>query len=116
MLHKFERASKLKHPQTEQKRATQRGVSHKYCSKEQQSTIKQNIQQEICNLKISSKIAGNIVLLCDHLWSSFEENKLYEFDLNFLDNWLSKKVEGRSFHDGEQAQSLAILQIRRKNV
>lgn len=31
------------------------------------------------------------------------------FDLNFLDNWLAKKVNGRYYHAGEQARNLAIL-------
>ena len=34
LLHKLGHALKLKHPQTVQNRATQCGISHKYCSKE----------------------------------------------------------------------------------
>ena len=45
----------------------------------------------------------------EQLLKLFDENKLSEFDLNFLDNWLSKKVNGRFFHAGQQARSLAIL-------
>ena len=33
LLHKLMRASKLKHPRSEQSRASQCGISHKYCSK-----------------------------------------------------------------------------------
>ena len=39
----------------------------------------------------------------------FRSNKLSQFDLNVLDNWLGKKIKGRYFHAGEQARSLAIL-------
>ena len=45
----------------------------------------------------------------EQLLKLFDENKLSEFDLNFLDNWLAKKVNGRYYHAGEQARNLAIL-------
>ena len=38
-----------------------------------------------------------------------EEQKLSDFDLNFLENWLGKKEKGRFFKADEQARNLAIL-------
>ena len=62
LLHKFGRASKLKHPRTMQNRATQRGVNHKYCSKEHlevalQSRAVQNKahNKKLHNLKLKIK-------------------------------------------------------------
>ena len=124
LLHKFGRAFKLKHPRTMENRATQRGVNHRYCSKEHlevalQSRAAQNKAQykKITQLEIENK-----KLLLDNwkqnttarpfieqLLKLFVDNKLSEFDLSFLDNWLAKKVNGRFFHAGEQARNLAIL-------
>ena len=39
----------------------------------------------------------------------FTENKLSDFDLSFLENWLGKKLGGRYWHATEQARMLAIL-------
>lgn len=120
LLHKLGRASKLKHPRTEQNRATKRGVSHKYCSKEHLETALHNraLQNKTCSKKIlqlenllqdSWKHNSTVRPFVEQLLKLFDENKLTEFDLNFLDNWLSKKVNGRFFHAGQQARSLAIL-------
>ena len=38
-----------------------------------------------------------------------EEQKLSEFDMSFLQNWLGKKSKGRYFKADEQARNLAIL-------
>ena len=42
----------------------------------------------------------------------FEANKLSEFDMNFLSNWLEKKANGRFYRADQQAKRLAILFIR----
>ena len=87
LLHRLGRASKLKYPWAEQNRATKQGVSHKYCNKEHLETALHNralqnktSSKKFCNLKIS-KIAGNIIVLCDHLWSSFLS---FLMKINFL--------------------------------
>ena len=123
LLHKFGRASKLKHPRTVQNRATQCGVNHRYCSKEHLEIALQSraLQNKTHNKKITQLKIENEKLLLDswkhttarpfveQLLKLFDENKLSDFDLNFLDNWLAKKVNGRFFHAGEQARNLAIL-------
>ena len=38
-----------------------------------------------------------------------EENKLSEFDMSFLKNWVGKKAKGRHYRADEKARSLAIL-------
>lgn len=43
------------------------------------------------------------------LLTLFEENKLSDFDMSFLSNWLGKKAKGRFHRADEQARSLAIL-------
>ena len=45
----------------------------------------------------------------EQLLKLFNENKLSQFDINFLDNWLGKKVNDKYFHAGDQARSLAKL-------
>ena len=52
LLHKLARASKLKYPRTVQNRATQRGISHKQCSKEH---IELALQEKTSKHKVQSK-------------------------------------------------------------
>ena len=107
-----------------QNRATQRGVNHKYCSKEHLEVALQSraVQNKAHNKKITQLEIENKKLLLDswkqnaavrpfveQILKLFNDNKLSDFDLNFLDNWLAKKVNGRFFHAGEQARNLAIL-------
>ena len=47
--------------------------------------------------------------ICGALLKLSNKNKLSEFDLSFVDNWLAKKVNGRYFHVGEQARNVAVL-------
>lgn len=124
LMHKFRRASTLKHPRTEEDRATYCGVSHKYCSKEhlEMALLNRRVQSKTQIKKINQLTAENEKLLLDS-WKSnatarpfveqllklFDTNQLSKFDLNFLDNWLGKKVNGRLYHAGEQARNLAIL-------
>ena len=124
LLHKLGRASKLKHPRTEQDRATHRGVNHRYCSKEHlemalqsravqnKAHIKKITQLEVENRKLLLESWNHNATarpFIEQLLKLFNDNKLSDFYLNFLDNWLGKKVDGKLFHAGEQAQNLAIL-------
>ena len=45
----------------------------------------------------------------EQLLRLFTENKLSDFDLGFLENWLGKKLGGRYWHATEQARILAVL-------
>ena len=45
----------------------------------------------------------------EKLLELFSSCTLTEFYLNFLDNWLGKKVKGQYYHAGKQARRLAIL-------
>ena len=112
------RASKLKHPRSEQKRASQRGISHKYCSKahlesalhirkvqadsqaKSLALLSQANQKLLTESWVSNATARPFV---EQLLKLFESKRLSDFDLNFLDNWLEKKVKGRYFHASEQA-------------
>ena len=124
LLHKLGRASKLKHPRSEQNRGTHRGISHKYCSKSQLEAAlhSRKVQADTQSKNLARLSQANQKLLreswvsnatarpfVEQLLQLFETNKLSEFDLKFLENWLGKKVRGRFFHATEQARSLAIL-------
>ena len=45
----------------------------------------------------------------ERLLQLFTSDRLSEYDLGFLKNWLGKKVKGRYFHASEQVRNLAIL-------
>ena len=126
LLHKFRRESMLKHPRTAEDRATYSGVKHKYCSKEHiemallsrkvhgkaKAQVKKINQLTTANQKLlleSWKSNTTARPFVEQLLKLFDANKLTKFDLNFLDNWLGKKVNGQMYHAGEQARSLAIL-------
>ena len=118
------RNKKLKNPRSDQQRATKRGVSHKYCSKEHLQTalaIRKTGERKKTE-KIVGLIEANKKLLhkswhnnasvkpcVQTLITLLEEQKLSDFDLSFLENWLGKKEKGRFFKADEQARSLAIL-------
>ena len=121
LLHKLRRATKLKHPRTDPCRASFRGVVHKYCSKE---NIQSALFRRKCQIKSQSKslTLENKKILRDswrehetarpfveQLLRLFADNTLSEFDLNFLENWLGKKVGGKYWHATEQARMLSIL-------
>ena len=124
LLHKLMRASKLKHPRSEQKRATQSGVTHKYCTKSdiESALHSQKVLADSQSKHLARLSQANEKLLRDS-WKSnatarpfveqllqlFATNRMSEFDLKFLHNWLGKKVKGQYFHASEQARSLAIL-------
>ena len=121
---KLHRSKSLKHPRSEDTRATASGVSHKYCSAQhlQLSVQIRKTQLHISSEKVSSLMTKNEALLHDS-WHShstakpfmqtllklFEFNKLTEFDMNILSNWLEKKSNGRFYKADQQAKRLAIL-------
>ena len=121
LLHKLWRASKLKHPRTETNRASQHGVNHKYCSKVNvQAAL--HIKKNQLAKAVSGVNKANEKLLRDswaenatarpfieQLLQLFQSNALSEFDIDFLKNWVDKKLGGRYYHANEQARSLAIL-------
>jgi len=67
LLHKLQRASKLKHPLSEQTRAKNSGVSHKNCSKEHLRSALQNrkLKNNLQSKKILSVSKANEKLLSD---------------------------------------------------
>ena len=124
LLHKLHRASTLKYPRSEQNRANQSGVTHKYCSKAHLECALQTrkVHNEYQAKKLTAITKAHEELLSES-WKSnatarpfieqllelLEANKLSEFDLGFLNNWLGKKVKGRYHHASDQARNLAIL-------
>ena len=38
-----------------------------------------------------------------------KDHNLSQFDMNFLSNWVGKKIHGRNYHADDQARNLAIL-------
>ena len=121
---KLLRNEKLKHPRSDRYRATKYGVNHKYCSKQhlQTALAVRKASEQKKSMKISGLIEANKKLLhmSWHTSSSIkpfvhtlvtllEEQKLSEFDMSFLQNWLGKKSKGRYFKADEQARNLAIL-------
>ena len=124
LSHKLQRASKLKHPRSEQTRAGSSGVNHKFCSKEHIGSALQKRKQtnDLKSKKVASLSKANEKLLSDswknnatarpfieQLLRLFEIDKLSAFDFGFLNNWLGKKVKGCYHHANEQAKHLAIL-------
>ena len=101
-----------------------RGVSHKYCSSDHLQTAIQSRREEasISSHKIQELRKANTKVLYDS-WHRhptakpfvqsviklIAENKLSDFDLSFLQNWMHKKEKGRFARADEQARNLAIL-------
>ena len=125
------RAPTLKYPRSDHTRATKSGVRHKYCSSDQlQTAIQIRCEQaSISGCKIQE---ANTKILYD-TWHQhptakpfvqsviklIAENKLSDFDLSFLQNWMHKKEKGRFARADEQARNLAILysnKLGEKNV
>lgn len=118
------RDKQLKHPCSQQQRAIQSGVNHKYCSPNHlQIALNSRKENEhlqadkIVSLsKVNQKLLHNSWHRCasahpfiESLITLFEEGKLSDFDFSFIKNWVGKKVNGRYFHADEQARNLAIL-------
>lgn len=106
LVHKFRRSSTLKHPRSEEDRATCCGVNHKYCSKGhlEMALLSRKNQSKAQTKKINQLTIENQKLLLEswknnatarpfveQLLKLFDANKLSNFDLNFLENWLGKK-------------------------
>ena len=118
------REKKLRHPRTQEHRATQSGVNHKYCSANHLQ-IALNARKEnehlqadkiVCLSKANEKFLHHSWHTCtsahpsvESLITLLEEERLSAFDLSFIKNWVGKKVNGRYFHADEQARNLAIL-------
>ena len=117
------RDNQLKHPRSQEWRAIQSGVNHKYCSPNHLQIAlnkrkeKEHLQAEkiVCLSKANQKLlhhswhrCASIQPFIESLITLFEEGKLSDFDFNFIKNWVGKKVGGRYFHADEQARNLAI--------
>ena len=118
------RTPTLKHPRSDHTWATKPGVSHKYCSSDHLQTAVQSRHEEasISSRKIQELREANTKVLYDS-WHQhptakpfvqsviklIAENKLSDFDLSFLQNWMHKKEKGRFARADEQARNLAIL-------
>ena len=115
------RAPTLKYPRSDHTRATKSGVRHKYCSSDQLQTAIQ-IRCEQASISGRKIQEANTKILYD-TWHQhptakpfvqsviklIAENKLSDFDLSFLQNWMHKKEKGRFARADEQARNLAIL-------
>ena len=115
------RDSTLKHPRSEKLRAAQSGVSHKFVSTAHleavlQSTKTMSIigQQKIdhlieCNKNLLSQKWHDLPSIrpfVETIVSLLQQNKLSQFDLSFLENWMKKKLKGRYARADEQAHNL----------
>ena len=118
------RDNQLKHPRSQEQRAIQSGVNHKYCSLTHlQIALNKRKENEhlqadkIVHLsKANEKLLHNSWHRCtsvrpfiESLITLFEGGKISDFDLNFIKNWVGKKIKGRYYHADEQARNLAIL-------
>ena len=110
----------LKTPRSHEQRATKLGVSHKYCSSQHLQVALQarKTKDDIQVAKLSSlnkqlhdswHNSESAKPFVKTLITLFTENKLSDFDMGFLRNWLGKKAKGRHFKADEQARNLAIL-------
>ena len=108
LLHKLQRAPKLKHPRTGKNRACFRGVVHKHVSNDDiQAALVQRTSQVATQSKAIANAEKRRILFdswkehktarpfLEQLLRLFTENKLSDFDLSFLENWLGKKLGGR---------------------
>ena len=118
---KLLRDDMLKNPRSLKNRATKRGVSHKYCSPDQlQVALKArrtNERVQLATLSESNKkllhdswhLNPTVKPFIEMIINVLEENKLSDFDLSFLKNWIGKKAKGRYYHADEQARNLTVL-------
>lgn len=114
---KYIRSLGLKNSRFDDKRATKVGVSHKFCTPEE---LKVALQVRKFN---QASLHSSFNKLLHDSWHNFdsakpfvktlitllEDNKLSEFDFNFLSNWIGKKEKGCHFKADDQARNLAIL-------
>ena len=121
---KLQRATTLHNPRDREDRATKAGVVHKHCSKQHIENAIQLKRQEIKiqNQKLLRLTKYNEKLLHDSwitdptlksffktLLQLVQDQKLSQFDMSFLKNWVGKKMHGRNYHADDQAKNLAIL-------
>ena len=121
---RLQRNNVLKHPRSEDERALKSGVNHKFCSADHLHVALQSrkIAEKMKSNKITSLTEANIKLLhsswhnhksmrpfIEMLITLMEENRLTDFDTNFIKNWIGKKAKGKFFRADEQARNLAVL-------
>ena len=121
---RLQRNSVLKHPRSEDERALKSGVNHKFCSTDHLQVALQTrkVAEKMKVDKITSLTEANKKLLhsswhnhksirpfIETLITLMEDNKLTDFDTNFIKNWIGKKAKGKFFRADEQARNLVIL-------
>ena len=98
------RDNQLKHPHSQEERAIQSGVNHKYCSTHLQIALNKRKENEhlqadkIVSLsKANQKLLHNswhrctsLRLFIESLIALLEEGKVSTFDLNFIKNWVAR--------------------------
>ena len=115
------RDNQLKHPCSQEERAIQSGVNHKYSSLTHlqialnKHKVNEHLQADkiVCLSKANEKVLHNrctsVRLFMESLITLFEEGKISTFDLNFIKNRVGKKVKGHYYYEDEQVRNLAIL-------
>ena len=115
---KLQRAGNLRHPRSEEARATKSGVNHKHCSKQQLQNaiqIKQNEKKTRSQKVVQLSKANHNSWTGDPTLKSFfrtllnlmHDHKLYQFDLSFLSNWVGKKMHGRNHYADEPTYTVS---------
>ena len=123
LLCKLNRAASLKNPRGTL-RVGKSGVRNKYLSKSEiksgllaSRVAKQKAKRTVRTMEQSKKRLlknswmknENVRPFLDKLIYLLSSESLNDFDLSFLNNWLSKKIKGKYYRANEQARSLAIL-------
>ena len=128
LLQKLNRSKSLKYPRSDVHRATRVGVIHKYCSAENlNSALKYKVEEAKTQKQIHDRLTKQVEKLLSDDWHKNEtplsflrslhllivEKKLSDFDISFMENWVSKKAKGRYCRADAQARSLAVLYCNR---
>ena len=123
LLHKLNRSTKLKNPHSDEGRALKPGVTHKYISAScldaalnvrleqvhDKEKKLQTLQTAYETLQNSWKLSNTTKPFIETLLRLFDEEKLNEFDINFLNTWLLKKDKGMYARADQQVRNLMIL-------
>ena len=128
LLRKFNHAKSLKYPRSHSARATKIGVVHKYCSVSQiesalhVKSVRAKMGKdklEKINVKLQNMLSDNwhksdtAIPFLKSLHSLIVDNKLSDFDISFITNWVGKKAKGQYYRADLQARSLAVLYCNR---
>lgn len=125
LLRKFNRAKSLKNLQSDTTRATKVGVAHKYCSVSQiesalhVKSVKAKTRKDKLNYKLQNMLSDNwhksdtAIPFLKSLHSLIADNKLSDFDISCITNWVGKKAKGQHYRADSQAYSLAVLYCNR---